>query len=164
MARVIQPRDPLARRIAAVRSRIGNSLSDGKSLDEIHDLVKDLEVLESLALRRARRRSVRWVIAAIAALLALAVILAAMPLGSADVRVVADLRAFVMSTADHTENLLIDAVALTSIVTDGSGGAACWRVGNEPSLTCSVVADLRSGRPTSLSGVPSTCCFPPAMQ
>jgi hypothetical protein len=135
--------DVLTQRIAAVRSAIVSSLSDPKPLDDVHALSRDLDLLESLARRRSRRQSIKWAVFGVALLIAMASLLAARALSTAEIRIVAETRAFVLSGADRTENLLVDTVTLASITTDSSGGAECRHVAAASSPTCAAVADLR---------------------
>lgn len=135
--KVMKPtRDPLMRRLQEARRRLDDVLASGAGTDECRQALESLEIIEKLASRRRRRRSLVWLISTIAAALALALLFQMRYLPHADVTLVASTDALVVDSGSASRNVLADAVAVSELLVESAAQEVCVERGVVAAAGC----------------------------
>ncbi len=109
--------DPMRLRIADAKQRLDDAIRTGAPAGNVEAIVKELELLKSLAGARLRRRATRWIAAIAAAALLLAIPLHLwLHLRSADFVLVASTNAFTIQNGSARTNLIPDGAPVKEIV------------------------------------------------
>jgi len=117
--------DILHRKIAALSNLLEEKLRHDAKGDAFERLVHQLDLLESLARRRGRRRSLAWAVGAAAIALAGVIALRFMPLAGADVSLTGDTRAFTLTNGTDSQNILPTGLQLNALALPSAKLARC---------------------------------------
>lgn len=134
----------LDQRLREARSRLAGALLRNVDTKGLAALQGDLDLLETMRRRRWRRVSLRWSVAVVAVVIAGAIVLDRMPLGSAEVTLAASTRALTLRSGSETIHLLPAGMPTAAIVADVSGERSAWCEEASPGKTmrCKEVRNL----------------------
>lgn len=117
--------DLLRQRIGEARKLLAVQLERNEEAAEVEKTAKYLGVLEGLAHGRRRRRSILWVVGAVAVTLTAAILLRFLALERVDVALVAQTRAFVFRNGGESVNVLPVSALLREVTAEGQALALC---------------------------------------